>query len=89
MKKYLKNKEGMALPMVLIIMTVLSLFATGLALYAHNSYLSVRWMNEEKRAYYLARAGVEAASYAYQNAVTKTSANYDNLEKYANFSISS
>ena len=86
MKKYLKNKEGMALPMVLIIMTVLSLFATGLALYAHNSYLSVRWMNEEKRAYYLARAGVEAASYAYQNAVTKTTANYDNLEKYAHFS---
>lgn len=86
MKKYLKNKEGMALPMVLIIMTVLSLFATGLALYAHNSYLSVRWMNEEKRAYYLARAGVEAASYAYQNAVTKTTANYDNLQKYADFS---
>lgn len=86
MKKYLKNKEGMALPMVLIIMTVLSLFATGLALYAHNSYLSVRWMNEEKRAYYLARAGVEAASYAYQNAVTKTSANYDNLNKYGDFS---
>ena len=86
MKKYLKNKEGMALPMVLIIMTVLSLFATGLALYAHNSYLSVRWMNEDKRAYYLSRAGVEAASYAYQNAVTKTTANYDDLQKYAQFS---
>ena len=86
MKKYLKNKEGMALPMVLIIMTVLSLFATGLALYAHNSYLSVKWMNEEKRAYYLARAGVEAASYAYQNAVTKTSSHYDHLEDYSLFS---
>ncbi|MGN0569838.1 MAG: hypothetical protein ACI4N4_04960 [Candidatus Fimenecus sp.] len=85
MKKYLKNKEGMALPMVLIIMTILSLFATGLAMYAHNSYLSVRWMNEEKRAYYLARAGVEAASFSYQNAVSKTSANYNNLAKYADF----
>ncbi len=85
MKKYLKNKEGMALPMVLIIMTVLSLFATGLALYAHNSYLSVRWMNEEKRAYYLARAGVEAAAYAYQNAVSKTSSNYSDLNKYESF----
>lgn len=71
MKKYLKNQEGMALPMVLIIMTIIMTFTTGLAVLAYNSYVSVRWMNEGKQAYYLARAGVEAASYAYREAVSK------------------
>lgn len=73
MKKYLKNKDGMALPMVLIIMTILITFASGLAVLAYNSYVSVRWMNAEKQAYYLARAGVEAASYAYQDSVGQAS----------------
>lgn len=73
MKKYLNNKDGMALPMVLIIMTILITFATGLAVIAYNSYVSVRWMNSEKQAYYLARAGVEAASYAYQDSVGQAS----------------
>lgn len=85
MKKFLKNKDGMALPMVLIIMTILALLSTSLGVYAYNSYLSVKWMNDEKRAYYLSRAGVEAASYAYQNAVTKTSSNYNDLSNYASF----
>ena len=73
MKKYLKNNEGMALPMVLVIMAIIMTFTTGLAVMAHNSYVSVRWMSEEKQAYYLARAGVEAASYAYREAVSKAS----------------
>ncbi len=70
MKKYLKNQEGMALPMVLILMSIVMIMSTGLAVLAYNSYMSVRWMDEEKQAYYLARAGVEAASYAYQDVVS-------------------
>lgn len=73
MKKYLKNNEGMALPMVLIIMTILMTLASGLALYAYDSLLSVKWMSSEKQAYYLSRAGIEAASYAYQVASTNSS----------------
>ena len=73
MKKYLKNNEGMALPMVLIIMAIIMTLTTGLAVLAYNSYVSVRWMSQEKQAYYLARAGVEAASYAYREAVSKAS----------------
>ena len=69
MKKYLNNKDGMALPMVLVLMAIVMVMSTGLAVLAYNSYVSVRWMDEEKQAYYLARAGVEAASYAYQDAV--------------------
>lgn len=67
MKKYLKNQEGMALPMVLFIMAILMTLATCLALFAYNSLLSVRWMDDEKKAYYLSQAGVEAANQAYQS----------------------
>lgn len=41
--------------------------ATSLALFAYNSLLSVRWMDDEKKAYYLSQAGVEAANQAYQS----------------------
>lgn len=89
MKKYLNNKDGMALPMVLIIMAILTTLSLGLAALAHNSYVSVRWMSEEKQAYYLARAGVEAASYAYQEAVSKASsgsvADGESLDSIKNF----
>lgn len=70
MKKYIKNNGGMALPMVLVIMTILSILATGLAVYAYNSYISVRWMSDQKKAYYFARAGVESTAYAYQSLVS-------------------
>lgn len=85
MKKYLKNQDGMALPMVLVIMVILSMFATSLAMFAYNSYITVRWMNDDKRAYYLSRAGVEATSYAYQNAVTKTSGFFNDINQYSLF----
>lgn len=77
MKKYLNNKDGMALPMVLIIMAILMTFATSLALFAYDSLLSVKWMNNEKKAYYLSRAGIEAASYAYQVASTSSTDHRD------------
>ncbi|MBO5944960.1 MAG: type II secretion system protein [Clostridia bacterium] len=76
MNKYLKNKEGMALPMVLIIMMILTILAAGLGTYASQSFRSVKYMNAQKQAYYLARVGVEAGAYAYQNASLKTSNNY-------------
>ncbi len=87
MKKYINNKDGMALYMVLIIMTILMIFASSLALFAYDSLLSVRWMSNEKRAYYLARAGIEAASYAYQVASTEsenytTSTNFNNVNEF-------
>ena len=73
MKKYLKNNQGMALPMVLVIMLILSMLALSLATYANQSFRSYRYMDAQKQAYYLARAGVEAGAYAYQSASTKTS----------------
>lgn len=85
MKKYLKNREGMALPMVLVLMTIVMVLAAAMGMFAYSSYTSVRWMRAEKRAYYLAKAGVEAAAHAYQNAVSKTSGAYDDLGRYGEF----
>ncbi len=82
--KYLKNKDGMALPMVLVIMVILTVLAVGLGLYASQSLRSVKYMNAQKQAYYLSRAGVEAGAFAYQNATTKTSSYYGNNENFAN-----
>lgn len=79
MKKYLKNNEGMAMPMALIIMLILTMLASSLILYANQSFRSVKYMDAQKQAYYLARVGVEAGAYAYQNASLKTSSAYDNF----------
>ena len=84
MKKYLKNNQGMALPMVLIIMLILTILAAALGTYASQSLRSVRYMNAQKQAYYLARAGVEAGAFAYQNATTKTTSSFDNNESFKN-----
>lgn len=86
MKKYLRNNDGMAMPLVLIIMTICMILASAMAMFAYSSYMSVRWMNDEKKAYFLSRAGVEAAAHAYQNAVMKTDENYKDLSKYGQFS---
>lgn len=85
MKKYLKNNDGMALTMVLVVMTIVMTLATAMAMFAYNSFVTARWMNDEKRAYYLAHAGVEATAHAYQNAVTKTSSKYDDLSQAGTF----
>ena len=84
MKKYLKNNQGMALPMVLLIMLILTILAAALGTYASQSLRSVKYMNAQKQAYYLARAGVEAGAFAYQNATTKTTSNFDNNSSFKN-----
>lgn len=69
MKKFkalLKNKDGAALPLVLAVMLVLTMFGTVLYMLAWNSFITVRYMNEQKRAYFFSRAGIEFAAYAYQ-----------------------
>lgn len=84
MKKYLKNNQGMALPMVLLIMLILTILAAALGTYASQSLRTVKYMDAQKQAYYLARAGVEAGAFAYQNATIKTSSSFDNNDSFAN-----
>lgn len=65
-KSSLKNKDGAALPLVLVAMLILTMFGTVLYMLAWNSFMTVRNMNAQKRAYFFSRAGVEFAAYAYQ-----------------------
>lgn len=66
LKSSLKNKDGAALPTVLIVMLILTMFGTVLYMLAWNSFMTVRSMNAQKKAYFFSRAGVEFAAYAYQ-----------------------
>lgn len=65
-KSSLKNKDGAALPTVLIAMLILTMFGTVLYMLAWNSFMTVRNMNAQKKAYFFSRAGVEFAAYAYK-----------------------
>ncbi len=76
-KSSLKNKDGAALPMVLVVMLILTMLGTALYVLAWNSFRTVRYMNDEKRAYYFARAGIEFASYAYQVADSQAASTDD------------
>ncbi len=69
-EKKIKNnkKSGMALPAVLIILMIVSVLGTALYAYSMQSIRSVRFASEGKKAEYLARAGVESAAFAYQQA---------------------
>lgn len=66
LKASLKNKDGAALPLVLVAMLILTMFGTVLYMLAWNSFITVRYMNDQKKAYYFSRAGIEFAAYAYQ-----------------------
>lgn len=74
-KSSLKNRDGAALPMVLIVMLILTMLGTALCVLAFNSLRTVQYMDDQKRAYYFARGGVEAAAYAYQ--ATETASEQD------------
>lgn len=65
----LKEKNGFAIVSVVFLLFVLSLMGTAMFMYSITSLRSVRFLSNQKKAEYLAQAGVEAASYAYQLAV--------------------
>ena len=64
-------RSGMALPAVLIILMIVSVLGTALYAYSMQSIRSVRFASDAKKAEYLARAGVESAAFAYQQATNK------------------
>lgn len=65
----LKENNGFAIVSVVFLLFVLSLMGTAMFMYSVTSLRSVRYLSDRKKAEYLAQAGVEAASYAYQLAV--------------------
>ena len=69
MKTRLKENDGFAIISVVFLLFVLSLMSTAMFMYSVTSLRSVRFLSDRKKAEYLAQAGVEAASYAFQLAV--------------------
>ena len=69
MKTKLKENGGFAIVSVIFLLVVLSAMATVMFIYSVTSLQSVRFMSDRKKAEYLAQAGVESASYAFQLAV--------------------
>lgn len=65
----LKENNGFAIVSVVFLLFVLSLMGTAMFMYSVTSLRSVRYLSDHKKAEYLAQAGVEATSYAYQLAV--------------------
>ena len=72
-KLQINFKSGMALPAVLIILMIVSVLGTALYAYSMQSIRSVRFASDAKKSEYLARAGVESAAFAYQQATNLVS----------------
>ncbi len=78
--KGLKNSnEGFALTGVMVILLILTFMGVSIFAYSMISLRSVRYLSNQKKADYLARAGVEASSYAYKLAVDSDDANAKKL----------
>lgn len=82
MKSQLKNKDGMALVTVLVLIFVLSLMGTAMYAYSFQSLNVIKWGSDKKKAEYIARAGIEAAAFAYQD-TEYNSGNNDEAGTYA------
>ena len=77
MKSRLKQNGGFALTAVIALLFILSLMGTAMYAYTMTSLRTVRFLSDRKKAEYLAQAGAEAASYAYQLAVNNKGTDSD------------
>ncbi|MEG0546528.1 MAG: hypothetical protein RR552_04995 [Oscillospiraceae bacterium] len=77
MKKVLKNNGGVAMVMVIVLIAIMSLMGTTLYAYSVQSVATYKFGIDRNKAEYLARAGIEAAAYRYQNAVIRSSSDAD------------
>ena len=59
MKELFKNEKGLALPLVMVALAVLTLLGTALWFYSVNDVRQVARAEDKTRAYYVARAGAE------------------------------
>ncbi|MEG1774755.1 MAG: hypothetical protein RR320_07870, partial [Oscillospiraceae bacterium] len=77
LKRILKDSSGMALGVVLAIMVVVAILATGMFTFSYNELNFSQMDIDHVRADYLARSGVEIVSKAFPS----VSGNFTDLEK--------
>lgn len=58
---YIKNRKGFALPIVLIVMVILGILFISITRIAQTNTIQVTIQEDNLRAYYLARSGIDIA----------------------------
>lgn len=77
MKQQLKDNRGMALTMVLVLLTVMTVLGTSVYAYSMQAIKTLRFGTNRQKAEYLARSGIEASVFMYQDAMLKYDKNAD------------
>ena len=68
-KEQLNNNQGVALTMVLVLIFVMSVLGTAMYAYTMQSLKVLEFGTARQKAEYLARSGVEASVFMYQDAM--------------------
>lgn len=70
-KEQLQNNQGVALSMVMVLLVVMSILGTAMYAYTMQSLKILEFGTARQKAEYLARSGVEASVFMYQDAMLK------------------
>lgn len=71
MKQQLKDNRGMALTMVMVMLTVMTVLGTAMYAYSMQAIKTLQFGTDRQKAEYLARSGIEASVFMYQDAMLK------------------
>ena len=69
MLELLKNNQGVALSMVMVLLFVMSILGTAMYVYTMQSLKVLEFGTARQKAEYLARSGIEASVFMYQDAM--------------------
>lgn len=71
MKQQLKDNRGVALTMVMVLLTVMTVLGTAMYAYSMQAIKTLEFGTSRQKAEYLARSGIEASVFMYQDAMLK------------------
>lgn len=70
-KAQLQDQHGVALTMVMVLLTVMTVLGTAAYAYSMQSIKTLQFGTDRQKAEYLARSGIEASVFMYQDAMLK------------------
>lgn len=71
MKQQLKDNHGVALTMVMVLLTVMTVLGAAMYGYSMQALKTLEYGTSRQKAEYLARSGIEASVFMYQDAMLK------------------
>ncbi len=80
-KEQLKDNRGVALTMVMVLLLVMTVLGGAMYGYAMQSLKTLQFGTEKQKAEYLARSGIEASVFMYQDAMLK----YNDVQQIKEF----